>query len=86
MSAGVLVAGLCGCACTLEREGGRERRAGVYVSVGCVKISLDFLLCTFSPIILRKTKKEICFSVMFYTYAFYYLMNMCNYSVYNNIV
>ena len=33
MSASVWVGGVCGCACTLEREG-RKRKAGVYVSVG----------------------------------------------------
>ena len=34
VSACVWVGGVCGCACTLEREGGRERRAGVDVSAG----------------------------------------------------
>ena len=34
VSAGVWVGGVCWCACTVEREGRRERRAGVHVSVG----------------------------------------------------
>ena len=34
VSACVWVGGVCGCACTLERAGGRERRAGVDVSAG----------------------------------------------------
>ena len=42
VSASVWVGGGFGCACTLEREGGRKRRAGVYVSVGCVMISFVF--------------------------------------------
>ena len=42
VSANVWVGGVCGCASTWEREGGRERRAGVYVSMGCVMICLDF--------------------------------------------
>ena len=38
----LLVCSLERCVGMLEREGGRERRAGVYVSVRCVMICLDF--------------------------------------------
>ena len=65
----LLVCSLERCVGMLEREGGRERRAGVYVSVCvrlCVMICSDFI-CTFSPIIL---KKITCYSMMFHTYVF----------------
>ena len=42
VSASVWVGGGCGCVCMLERDGGRERRAGVYMSMGCVMICQDF--------------------------------------------
>ena len=81
----LLVCGLDGCvgvrARWREREGerGREREEGGSLRVSvCATVRYDlfrlFFKCTFSPIILRKTKY---YSIMFHTYVFTNVQLLC---------